>query len=346
MAMKKAHEVDAYLKSPDPKHKTILIYGQDRGLVSERAAKLAKALKVDLDDPFSTIRLDADEAASDKNRLADEAHTVSMFGGDRLIWIKGSTQKSLPTCVQPVLDVPPSDTTILIEAGDLKKSAPLRTRIEKSPNAISLPCYQDQARALAQLIDEECARSKLSIDPDAKAALQSMLGGDRIASRGEVQKLCLYAAKQSSITLDDVLTIVGDASATDMDSAFDLALLGRTSLLEERLNRLLSRGTTAVQLHMMMHRHLQNLHSVRIIMDANRSAATSAVAAMRPPVNFQRKDAIVQVLNAWSSDALAKCVDRFAKIALDIPAQQNIAAHLLTMAFLAISLEAQRYVRK
>ncbi|MEL6745753.1 MAG: DNA polymerase III subunit delta, partial [Pseudomonadota bacterium] len=37
MAMKKAHEVDQYLRSPDPKHKTILIYGQDRGLVSERA---------------------------------------------------------------------------------------------------------------------------------------------------------------------------------------------------------------------------------------------------------------------------------------------------------------------
>ncbi|MEO1398645.1 MAG: DNA polymerase III subunit delta, partial [Pseudomonadota bacterium] len=68
MAMKKAHEVDNYLKSPDPKHRTILIYGPDRGLVSERATTLAKALNVDLDDAFSTIRLDADEAASDKSR--------------------------------------------------------------------------------------------------------------------------------------------------------------------------------------------------------------------------------------------------------------------------------------
>jgi len=345
MAMKKAHEVDNYLKSPDPKHRTILIYGPDRGLVSERASTLAKALNVDLDDAFSTIRLDADEAASDKSRVADEAHTVAMFGGDRLIWIKGSTQKNLALAIQPVLDVPPTDTTVLVEAGDLKKSAPLRTRIEKSPHAIALPCYRDQAKALDQVIDEECKQNGLAIDPDARVALKSMLGGDRIASRGEIQKLCLYAAKQSSITLEDVMTIVGDASGLDMDAALDLALMGQTAQLERRLNLLFSRGTTAVQLHMMMHRHLQTLHGARIVMDANRSGATSAVGAMRPPVNFQRRDTMVRILNGWSADALAKCVDRFSRIALDTRAQPAIAPDLLTMAFLAVSLEARRMIR-
>ncbi|MEM1038173.1 MAG: DNA polymerase III subunit delta [Pseudomonadota bacterium] len=345
MAVKKAHEVDQYLKSPDPKHKTILLYGQDRGLVSERATTLAASLKIDLDDPFSTIRLDADDAAADKNRIADEAHTVSMFGGDRLIWIRGSTQKNLAIALQPVLDVPPVDTTVLLEAGDLKKSAPLRTRIEKSPNSIALPCYQDQGRALDTIIDQECKSAGLTIAPDTRSMLKSLLGGDRIASRGEVQKLCLYAAKKGMISADDVGTIVGDASGLDMDAAFDAALLGQTAQVEERVNRLLARGTTPVQLHMMMHRQLQALHAMRIVMEANRTAAASVVGAMRPPVNFQRRDAVVRILSGWSTDGLAKCVDRFGKIALDIRAQQAIAADLLTMAFLAVSLEARRMMR-
>ncbi|MEM9678546.1 MAG: DNA polymerase III subunit delta [Pseudomonadota bacterium] len=345
MAMKKAHEVDQYLKSPDPKHKTILIYGPDRGLVSERATALAANLKIDLDDPFSTIRLDADVAASDKNRIADEAHTVAMFGGDRLIWIKGSTQKNLAIAVQPVLDVPPADTTVLIEAGDLKKSAPLRTRIEKSANSVALPCYQDQGRALDMIIDEECGAADLTIAQDARSMLKSLLGGDRIASRGEVQKLCLYAAKKGAVSADDVATIVGDASGLDMDAAFDAALLGQTAQVEKRLNRLLSRGTTPVQLHMMMHRHLQTLHAMRIVMEANRTAAAGVVGAIRPPVNFQRRDTVVRILSGWSAEGLAKCVDRFGKIALDIRAQQAIASDLLTMTFLAVSLEARRMMR-
>ncbi len=43
MAQKKAHEVDAWLKRPDPRAQIVLIYGPDRGLVSERARAFAVA---------------------------------------------------------------------------------------------------------------------------------------------------------------------------------------------------------------------------------------------------------------------------------------------------------------
>ena len=104
MAQVKAHEVDRYLKKPDPKHRVVLVYGPDRGLVSERTKSLAGTSGADLNDPFSTIVIDAEDAASEPTRIADEAHTVSMFGGNRLVWIKGSTQKNLIGALQPVLD--------------------------------------------------------------------------------------------------------------------------------------------------------------------------------------------------------------------------------------------------
>ena len=95
MAQVKNHEVDRYLKQPNPNHRVCLLYGPDAGLVSERAKTLAKLSGADLNDPFSTIVLDAEDAASDPQRVADEAHTISMFGGNRLVHIKGSTQKQL-----------------------------------------------------------------------------------------------------------------------------------------------------------------------------------------------------------------------------------------------------------
>lgn len=61
MTQKKAHEVDRWLASPDPTILIVLIYGPDRGLVSERARRYAEKTGLSLDDPFSVVRLDAGE---------------------------------------------------------------------------------------------------------------------------------------------------------------------------------------------------------------------------------------------------------------------------------------------
>jgi len=130
MALRKAHEVDAFLRKPDQQFRTILIYGPNTGLVSERAKIFAAGSGVDLGDPFSLIKLDADSAAANPHRIAEDAHTIGMFGGARLIWVSGSTLKNLAKALAPVLSTPPQDAWILIEAGDLKKTAPLNQKPE------------------------------------------------------------------------------------------------------------------------------------------------------------------------------------------------------------------------
>lgn len=122
MAQKKAHEVDSFISRPVHSGSVILLYGPDKGLVSERAAKLAKQTGLPLDDPFAVLRIEADEIDKDPARLLDEARTISMFGCDRLIWIRNaSAQKSLAEAVKALITEPAQDTIILIEAGDLKK---------------------------------------------------------------------------------------------------------------------------------------------------------------------------------------------------------------------------------
>ena len=90
MAEKKAGEVEAFLSRPDTSFPTVLLYGPDAGLVSERAAKIATLSGVDLKDPFAAISLVADELEKDIGRLHDEVRTISMFGGRRLIRVRGA----------------------------------------------------------------------------------------------------------------------------------------------------------------------------------------------------------------------------------------------------------------
>ena len=342
MAQVRAHEADNYLKKPNPAHRVFLVYGPDRGLVSERAKKLAQNCGVDLNDPFSAIQLHADDAAADPARISDEAHTVSMFGGSRVVWIKGSTQKNLVKAIDPVLVTPPNDAIVIVEGGDLKKSAPLRSRIEKAATAMALPCYQDEVRAINGVIDEELSLNSSSITSNARKMLISLLGADRLASRGEVQKLCLYAGQGVTIDEDIVELVVGDASALAVDSVIDAAGTGNIAEMEHTLKRLFAQGTAIFQIVSSMQRHFQILHQARVKMDATRQPATAAVAAMRPPINFKRKDSVVRALSIWNSSALERMLERLDKVSLDSRANAALAMPLVATALLAISIEANR----
>src|SRR5690606_37521970 len=133
MAQKKAHEVDQFISRPGSSFPVVLLYGPDKGLVSERARRFAQATKLPLDDPFAVIRMEADEIDADPGRLADEARTISMFGGQRLIWIKNAGgQKKVVDAIKLLATEPPQETYILVEAGDLKKGAALRSAIENA----------------------------------------------------------------------------------------------------------------------------------------------------------------------------------------------------------------------
>jgi DNA polymerase-3 subunit delta len=79
--------------------------------------------------------------------------------------------------VEALLKSPSADCRVVIEAGDLKRSAPLRAVCERAKNAAALPCYPDGERDLVRLIDAEMRETGLSISPEARAALVPLLGG-------------------------------------------------------------------------------------------------------------------------------------------------------------------------
>ncbi|MGH6977093.1 MAG: DNA polymerase III subunit delta, partial [Stellaceae bacterium] len=52
--------IESFLAAPDPALRACLVYGPDRGLVGERAARLARAIVPDPKDAFRVAALPAD----------------------------------------------------------------------------------------------------------------------------------------------------------------------------------------------------------------------------------------------------------------------------------------------
>jgi len=341
----KSHQADAFVERPDPKYRTFLFFGPDSGLVSERADILCGKLGVDLSDPFALTRLDADTAA-ETGRLADEAGTIGMFGGARLVRVSGSTRRNLAGSVKPVLDVPPQDCWIVIEAGDLKKDAALRRMVTRAASGAAIACYPDNEAALSRLIDLELANANLTIEAEAKQLLRSRIGADRRASRNEIAKLALYCHGRQVVRAEDVQKLIGDTSLAAVDDAVDAAMSGNMPALEHLLGKLFVSGASPDMVILATLRHFQTMQRVRHYMESNRKSADAALAELRLQLFFSRKAAFVTALGLWQGDSIVRALARLDKAAFETRANPGLGRSLAGTALIAIAVEAARSKRR
>jgi len=343
MAQIKPHEADAWLARRQPGSPVVLIYGPDRGLVSERARRFAEKTDIPLDDPFSVVRLDAGDLERDPGRLIDEANTMPMFAGRRLLWVRNAQgQKALAEALKRICTAVPPDTLILVEAGDLKKGAALRSVAEASPTAMAIPCYADEGRSIDAIIDETLAKAGLSIGPDARALLRRGLGGDRLATRGELEKLVLYKAGAGLIDVEDIRALSGDVSALSADDVIDAVLAGDLAGFDRQFARLAEIPSSLYGMLSGIQRQLQSLHAMRGAMRKSGLTAAAVVAAARPPVFFSRRRLVEQALERWDTAGIERLLSRIYDAILQKRRSPAIASGLAHWTLLAIAVEAAR----
>jgi DNA polymerase-3 subunit delta len=301
----RAGDVEGALRQLGPAVVAVLFYGPDAGLIAERAKAAAERAVDDPLDPFQVVRLDGDAVAGDPARLADEAGTIGLFGARRAIWVR-PTSRNIAPAVAPLLEMPLADTLVVLEAGDLQKSSPLRTLCERSPKALALPCYGDFGRDLGAVVDEALRAAGLSIARDAREALVASLGGDRLATRAEIAKLALYVHGRREVTLDDVDAILSDVSSLAMDQVIDAAFGGDRRSVDQGWGRLSAEGTAPSAVLGAALRHAMALLSGRAEMDAGRGP-DEALRAFRG-LHFRRQDAVRRQLGQWTGAALRNAV--------------------------------------
>lgn len=315
----------------------VLSYGADAGLAHERARLIVAASVDDPADPFQAVRMDGDAIADDPGRLVDEATTVPLFGGRRALWVRAGARLPLAS-VEAVLSAPLAECRIVIEGGDWKKGNPLVSLLDRARNAAVLASYADDGRSLAVLVRDEVAGAGLTIDKEAGERLAALLGADRLASRAEVAKLCLYAHGQGRITLDDVEAVVGDAAGLATDAIVDAAFSGRPRDLDTLLARAGAEALDASVLAGAALRHALLLHALRPAVERGRSAA-SVVEGARG-IFFKRRDAIAAQLAGLSSERLDRIVADLQDTILETRRKPSLDDAILGRALMRIALAA------
>jgi DNA polymerase-3 subunit delta len=336
----KSHEAERFVAKPPANLIAALIYGPDQGLVRERAEAMAKTVVSDLGDAFRVSELDDATLSGDPARLADEAAAISMLGGRRVVRVRGAGN-GLAALFGDFLDDPKGDALVVVEAGDLAKSAALRKVFEEADNAASIACYPDSARDLPDVIRNALKADGLTIAAEALDDAVSRLGSDRGVTRRELEKLALYAHGQKSVSLQDVRATLGDESEIRAEEVCDAAGEGDVKRLDAMLSRLWSSDQSPVMVVRTAMSHFQRLLAAKAAVERKESL-DSAMRKMWPPVHFSRTAAFKAQVSRWSEDKLGEALDLLLETEVlckttAVPAEAALGRALINIAAMARS---------
>ena len=305
----KAHQAERFLAKLDPAIGAVLFYGPDTGLVSERARRLAGRLaEAEAGEPGEIVRIGEAELAEDPDRLMVELQTVPMFGGRKVVRLEAGPRLDVGMLI-PLLEPGAIEARLIVEAGNLKPGHKLRKAFEAAKGALAVPCYADDARELSGLVDDVLQSAGLTITPAARAALVAQLGADRALSRGELEKLALYAMGKGRVDEDDVEAIVGDAAELALDRVVLAAMGGQARAALAECDRAVASGLSPQGVLAALGRHVARLH--RMCADIEAGAGVEEVLRRaRPPIHFKQKAAYTAQCRAWDTRRLGEAMRR------------------------------------
>lgn len=318
MVAVKAHQAASFLKAPDPRLAAVLFYGPDAGLVAERGQTLARAIAARETPPGEILRFDDADLEDDAERLGVELRTLPMFGGRNVVRASAGRRISA-AALKPLVEEGPLAGFLIVEAGNLRPDDALRALFEKAPNAAAVACFPDEAHDLETVVREVLGAAKLAITPEARDVLLSRLGADRALTRGELEKLALYAHGRRTIEVEDVEAIVGDASELALDKIPLAAAAGEASRALAEFDRTLASGESPQTVMLALERHFQRLHRIRAEVEKGR-ALEDVLRQQRPPLHFKQRDAIAAQCRRWTLRRLSQAL---AGIAASIKATRN-----------------------
>ena len=333
----KAHEVARFLARPDLREGIFLVYGPDAGLVRETAQTLIRRIGGDDPEAGDVVVLDGTQLDADPSLLVLEARSISLFGGKRIIRVRGAG-KSLVMPLTQLRD-DPAGTAIVLESGNLAPRDALRALVEAAKLGRALPCYADTEETLSALIRESFNTQGIRTDPDVVSTLLEILGNDREITRRELDKLSFYAAASKQLTRGDVLLLCADNGALVIDAIIDATAGGHAERLELALNRALNGAVDPQRLLATATIHFANLRRWRTDVDGGKSPR-DVLDNLRPKPHFSRRSSLEQQLRLWSDTALSSALERLLQATGESRRRPTLAEPTLRRALLSICTAA------
>ena len=333
-------QVEKALKAPGAETRFFLLYGPD----DSGSRALAKLLATGAGAGAERIDLTGSDLRGDPARLADEAASISLFGGARYIVVEPAGDECL-AAVEALIEAPVAGNPVALVAGALKPASKLLKLALAAPCALAFASYVPEGKDADRLVLDLGRELGLGMSPDVARRIADGAGGNRALIARELEKLALFAdaapdrPKQVS---HDALDAIGAAvDEGDLSRLVDSVGGGDAQTLEAELNRLSGQGIEGILLVRAVLRRMMLLARLRAEVDRGNSVS-SVMASEGKSIFWKEKDTVSAQLTRWRSDLLAKGMGRLLDAERQVKASGGLGPIAVDEELFAICRQAAR----
>ncbi len=223
----------------------------------------------------------------------------------------------------------------------MRKGNALRTLFEKSNKAAALACYQDTEADTRALITKSLAENQISASRESIDELVVLLGSDHLATRREIEKLCIYAAQSKKLTIEDIEALSGDIKQTQLNEAIDHALIGNIEKTLRAVTKVKEQSGSLTPCLIVLQTHLTQLQKMLTSTQQGQSIK-QAMMNVQPRFNFLRAPVIEAQMRSWNETALATAQSNTFKTIQAVRKNQALENSLVKHLFLSLAAMAKK----
>ena len=287
-----------------------LFHGPDEAGSRALAGQLLKGLGAE------KFAIASQAIKSDPAVLADEAGAISLFGGNRALWIEPAGDE-IANGVEALLEAAATESAVIAIAGLLRKSSALLKLAEAHALALAHVSYIPEGRDLERVVIDLGRDQGLRVAPDLARRIAASVAGNQAVAVQELAKFSLYVGADNSnpVELDaDTVDLLGaDSAEADWMRLGDHALAGRMDALLNELARLPHGGAEAVPILRALQRRLLMLAPLRVRVEHGEPVG-AVMTSMSKALFWKDKPLLERLLSTWPADRLAEAASRVAAL--------------------------------
>lgn len=283
-----AQQIPQFLQDPSA-CRVVLLYGNDIGIMRNRADTLTRAIVGSLVNPFRITELSRNEF----DNLTLEAASCSLTGGRRVIRMRNVTDAVLPH-VRSILSSD-AKALVIMEGPDLPARSRLRAFLDCTADGVAIGCYPEDSRAREETIRHILKIDNVSIDRNTLKWINNQLGGDQLSTHGEIEKLMLYAGRSGQVEFDTAVQCITGMSGSPLEDALFALTSGDVAVVDRALDESITEGATSVGILRACLIHLQRLYRAQRLVEAG-STSADATKATHPFLNYRRTPDLMRAI--------------------------------------------------
>ena len=299
------------------KNKT-LFYGENNGLKQDIKTKI-----VSNNQTAEKINFTQEEILKNKEIFNNEVFNNSLFSKDKIIFINNCTDKIL-TIIEGI-NHEIDNIKIFLFSEILEKRSTLRNYFEKSKNAITVPCYNDNDITLKKIILTKL-KGYQGLNAENINLIINNCNKERDKLNNELNKITSYFTNKN-LKFSQLEKLLDINTNDNLNFLKDEAFNGD----KYKTNKLLSDTVIETEKNILFLSMINlRLNKLKEILELNKTKKLEdSINLIKPPVFWKDKPSLTLQASKWNLKKINNCLNETYKLEIQIKSNNDIDKNLL-----------------